>query len=150
MDNSPVKLSSNISPMENLMVVLKGLIMITSIAYTVVVIIRKFHYAVNQKEDTKLYKTYIGLDTTLFSLVLAIVFLSCLMVLYIFNDHALFIFKHVLGGVGILGAPKHINVAVPVFHISVIWWVNIWILLVCLLAIMTKITGTVDWLLFMF
>lgn len=150
MDNSPVRLASNISIMESFLVLLKGLIMITSAAYTAIVIIKKVHHVVNNKENKEINNTYTALDTALFSLVLAIVFVSSLIVLYIFKDHALFIFKHVLGGIGIMNKPKQINVAVPVFHVSVIWWVNIWILLVCLFAIVTKITGSIDWLLFMF
>jgi len=150
MDYSPVKLATNISPLENLLLLSKGFILLVSTAWIILGIIKHTYKTVNRKEHKEINETYNIFNDTLFSLVLFIVFISSIIILYIFKNHALYVFKHVLGKIGIIGVPKPINVVVPVFHISVIWWVNIWILMVCILAIITKITQVADWILFLF
>lgn len=150
MDNSPVILSSNVSILENLLLLSKGLILIVTIAWFVMIVIKYSYKVVNNKEHEEINKVYDIFNDTLFSLVLAIIFLSSITTLYIFKNSWLFIFKHVLGIVGLMQIPKLTKVVVPKFHISVIWWINIWILLVCILAIVSKITNMLNWILFVF
>ena len=150
MDNSPVILSSNISILENLLLLSKGLILIVTIAWFIMIIIKYSYKVVNDKEHEEINKVYDIFNDTLFSLVLAIIFLSSIITLYIFKNSWSFIFKHVLGIIGLIQTPKLTKVVVPIFHISVIWWVNIWILLVCILAIVSKITNVLNWILFVF
>ena len=108
----------------------------------------------NDEYYAKIAKAYEDIDYTIFSSVLLLIFISSIISLYIFQHNAWYLIteffskRQLKSYFGIEHYDKLCTV--PRFHISVIWWINLWIVVICGLAIVTKITNNPNWLLFAF
>ena len=112
-----------------------------------------------EEEDLDKNKTYHIItdifyicDYILFFTIMVVVVISCVIVLIMFNRSSLYMFavlmsKRVKNKLN-LGESHHS--VVPRFYVSLIWWIMLWVLFICIMATISKITHNKSWVLFGF
>lgn len=162
-ENSSIKLTNNVSYINYILIFLKALALVLTLIWFILMLLVKSRISkddednVDIKEDNyyfNLNKLLNLFDYFVFSIVILLIFIYSLVVLYVFRHNAWYIFTQIISKEklkNVFGISEYKEFSlVPRLHVSLFWWVNIWIIMMCGLSIISKITKDVKWILMAF
>ena len=153
-EKSPIKLSKNIKHVEFVLTILKLMTLVFFTIFWTLKLIIKFKYPKYNSEDkntfhyipTTLRKVVQFIDQIMFWKFVAIILFTSVVLLFVFKESGLYVFrKHFTKF-----TPDRKVSLVPREYLSLSFWLNIWIIFITVLAVITKYTNDIKWILFGF
>ena len=130
----------------------KIVILLLFVIWIILTIITTISRKKKYKNNYKIEKIYKIFNDIAFYSVILLILVSSIFVIFIFNKSHLFIFKYYFPKI-FKKIKMDINVdysIVPRYYVSLIWWVMIWVLVISILAIISKIKNDQRYILFAF
>lgn len=152
LDYSPKKYHIMSEKFNKVILACKIVILILFVIWIILTVITTISRKKKYKNKDKIEKIYKIFNDIAFYSVILLILVSSILIIFIFNKSHLFIFKYYFPKI-FKKIKMDINVdysIVPRYYVSLIWWVMIWVLVISILAIISKIKNDQRYILFAF